>query len=146
MCFIAGLLAVPATAHSVGPELPLRFDADPVGKDVWVLPLIVDAELVSDVKLERRLYRDGALLEQTRLKVDLKSSLQYQRSDRKILEARVPLSETKASPAVPLGRFGGLVEEQPKGGKRSYREQKEEKSEINARCSLSWHPRCPDHG
>ena len=47
------------------------------------------------------------------------------------LKDKVPLPKTKKSLAIPLGRFGGLLEERPKDVKPRYIKPKEDKSEID---------------
>lgn len=58
---VAGLVFSPALG--IGPDLPIRFDADPRGaEDPGTLTLEVDRAAVTDLRIELQLYGGGELL------------------------------------------------------------------------------------
>lgn len=79
-------------AAAVGPELPLRFDDDPKSAgERWVLTLYLEPNSVSDLRVERRLYHDGELLERYEIEPELQPRRGERNQDARLLEAQLPL-------------------------------------------------------
>jgi hypothetical protein len=87
---LAAIMVAPV-AFARAPDLPLRFDDDPVGKDPWVLRLFVEPGEVRDIKIERQLFRSGERLRIEAIATEPQPMQEEGQDGRKTLVALLPL-------------------------------------------------------